>query len=395
LTIGYMISRGLAKSGSREPYDAGDDGDGDDDTTTTTDRATTTTEEPPAEEDPAALEEAVAELSRFVEQQRGRPFVRPVEVELLDDDAFVERLRSQQEEDAEEVEESARLLRAIGLLEADDDLEAAVDQVIEGGVVGFYDPETDALVVRGSDVSPAVRSTLVHELTHAWDDQHFELHRPQLGEADDESGFAFSALVEGDAERVEGAWVAQLPADERNDVAESQREASPDLDEADIPEVVLQLIALPYEAGPQLVAALQGAGGEARVDAAFGAPPTTSEHVLEPASYVGGPQPAVAVPDPPADAEVQDRGVFGTAGVFITLADGIDLDGARQAAAGWGGDRYVTWADGDRGCVRLAVVGDTPADTQELRAAWTEWAEGQDDARVEDVDGRVVVTSCA
>ena len=26
LTVGYMISRGLAKSGSRDPYDAGDDG---------------------------------------------------------------------------------------------------------------------------------------------------------------------------------------------------------------------------------------------------------------------------------------------------------------------------------------------------------------------------------
>jgi hypothetical protein len=372
---------------------SGDDEDGNEDASTTTDRPATT-EEPPAEDDPRALEAAVTELSRFVEEQRGRPFVRPVEVELLAEDEFVERLRSQ-DRDEDAVAESARLLRAIGLLEADDDLEAAIDQVAEGGVVGFYDPETDALVVRGSGVSPSVRSTLVHELTHAWDDQHFELHRPQLEDADDETGFAFTALVEGDAERVEQAWVAQLPADERNEVAESQRDASGGLDEADIPEVVLQLVALPYQAGPELVTALLAVGAEARVDAAFGAPPTTSEHVLDPATYVSAPQPAVAVPDPPADGEVEDQGVFGTAGVFITLADAISVDDARLAAAGWGGDRYVTWADGERACVRLAVVGDSPADTQELGAAWTDWAGEQDDARVEEVEGRVVVTSCA
>jgi len=369
----------------------GDD-DGGDDTPPTTERAA---EEPPAEEeDPRALEEAVAELSTFVEQQRGRPFAQPVDVELLDDDEFVERLR-EQETDEEAVAETAGLLRAIGLLGPDDDLQAAIDQVTAEGVAGFYDPETDALVVRGSEVSPDVRSTLVHELTHAWDDQFFELHRPQLDDADDESGFGFSALVEGNAEAVQQSWMAQLPADERTEVEESQEGAGGGLEDADIPEVVLQLIALPYVVGPELVAALLAAGGVARVDAAFEAPPTTSEQVLDPTTYVPVPEPAVAVPEPQADGEVEDQGVFGAAGVAVTLADAVSADTARLAAAGWGGDRYVTWADGDRTCVRLDVVGDTPGDTQELRDAWTQWAGEQDDARVEDAEGRVVVTSCA
>jgi hypothetical protein len=370
---------------------SGDDG-GDDEAPPTTEPAAPA-EDPPAGEDPRALEEAVAELSAFVEQRRGRPFVRPVDVELLADEEFVERLRAQ-EDDEQEVEETARLLRAVGLLEADDDLQAAIDEVTAEGVAGFYDPEEDALVVRGSEVSPAVRSTLVHELTHAWDDQHFELHRPQLREADDESAFGFSALVEGNAEAVEQSWAAQLPADERDEVEASQDEAG-GLEEADIPEVVLQLIALPYVAGPDLIAGLLAAGGVARVDAAFEAPPTTSEQVLDPTTYIAAPQPAVPVPDPPADGEVEDEGVFGAAGVLITLADAVSEAAARRSAAGWGGDRYVTWADGDRTCVRVAVVGDTPADTSELRDAWTQWAGAQDDARVEDAEGRVVVTSCA
>jgi hypothetical protein len=359
----------------------------------------TTTEAPPEPSSsttspPDELEEAVRELSDFVAEERGRPFEQPVDVELLDDAAFVDRLRSLSEEDVEAVEESGRLLRAIGLLDADDDLSQAVDRATAQGVLGFYDPEDDALVVRGSDLSPGVRSTLVHELTHAWDDQHFELHRPALDEADDESAFAFSTLLEGNAVRVEEAWAGTLSSEERAQLRSEEGTASERLGSADVPPIVLQLLSLPYAAGPSFVEELLRSGGEARVDAAFAAPPTTSEQVLDPDKYLDGPERAVSVPEPAADGPVTDRGVFGAAGVLLTLVDGIPAQDARLAAGGWGGDRYVTWEAGDETCVRLAVVGDRPTDTRELARAWTDWAEGVADAEVEEADGRVVVTSC-
>jgi len=74
--------------------------------------------------------------------------------------------------------------------------------LLTAGVVGFYDPETKQLVVRGTDTTPFTRRVLAHELTHALDDQHFDLNRQQLDKADDETGFGFSALVEGNARRV-------------------------------------------------------------------------------------------------------------------------------------------------------------------------------------------------
>src|SRR5919107_208475 len=86
------------------------------------------------------------------------------------------------------------------------------------------------------------------------------------------------------------------------------------------------------------------------------APPTTSEQVLDPSTYVDGPEPAVAVPEPAADGPVTDRGVFGAAGVLLTLIDRLPAADAQRAAGGWGGDRYVTWEAGGRTCVRLAFA---------------------------------------
>ncbi len=375
-----VVTRGGDGPGPGPP--AGDGGD---------DRPAATS---PAEAEDA-LQVAVRELSDVVAEARGRPFLRAVDVELLADDAFVARLRAV-ESDEEALDESARLLRALGLLAPDEDLRAAVDAVSAAGVAGFYDPETDELVVRGSELRPSVRSTLVHELTHAWDDQHFELHRPALDRADDESGFGFSALVEGDAVRVERSWVATLSAEERADVGAAEGDASGRLEAADVPPIVLQLISLPYLAGPELVDGLLREGGERRVDGAFAAPPTTSEQVLDPARFVDGPEPAAPVPEPAADGPVVDRGTFGAAGVLVTLADELAPDTARQAAEGWGGDRYVTWADGASTCVRVAMTGDEPEDVDELARAWGAWAgaEREGGRSVRQVDDRVVVTAC-
>ena len=46
--------------------------------------------------------------------------------------------------------------------------------------LAFYDPRTQDVYVRGTDTTaPATRVTLAHELTHALQDQHFDLRALQ------------------------------------------------------------------------------------------------------------------------------------------------------------------------------------------------------------------------
>ena len=158
--------------------------------------------------DEAELQAAVAELSAFVAESRGAPFPAPVTVELLAQEQFNERLLDDFEEDRADIDLVGRLFVAMGLLEADQDLYEILREFLGAGVVGFYDPETGELVVRGDALTPYTRSTLVHELVHAYDDQRFELDRPALDDADDESALGFSSLVEGNAVRVQQAWEA-------------------------------------------------------------------------------------------------------------------------------------------------------------------------------------------
>ncbi|HWG92775.1 MAG TPA: hypothetical protein VNU66_00935, partial [Mycobacteriales bacterium] len=317
-------------------------------------------------------------LVAFVEQERGLPFLEEVDVEVLDDDAFLEALYEDDGDTAPEPPgDSEATLRALGLVEEGTDLDEEVGEALDEGVVGFYDPRDERLVVRGREVDAFVELVVVHELVHALQDQHFDIDRPDLLEADDERSTAFTALLEGDAVRVETAWyLAQSP----------ERQAEVDAlgggELAGTGDVVEALIGFPYYAGPGYVEALLAEGGQQALDAAFAEPPTTTGEVLAPDRV----EPAPAPPAPEPGGDVVDEGVLGVLGLaLLTGADPLDLD---DALLGWRADRYATAQDGGSLCTTAHVVAEDPA---ALRTALEE-------AGVETGDGpggTVLLRSCA
>ncbi|MBM3660100.1 MAG: hypothetical protein FJW95_11460 [Actinobacteria bacterium] len=181
---------------------------------------------------PSAWDPRIADLALMVERLRGLPFERPVPVRILGDAAFERRLLGDEEptrKDRERWDETQDAFIAMGLLDERipfDDARAA------GGsnVAGFYDSERVAIVVRGSTLEdPSTRVTLVHELTHALQDQHFDLQAIQRRGAKADSMMT-RALVEGDASAVEQQYFTDLGADERRaataSVADSLAEAA-------------------------------------------------------------------------------------------------------------------------------------------------------------------------
>ncbi len=199
-------------------------------------------------------------------------------------------------------------------------------------MAGFYDTETKELVVRGPHLTPFVRQVLVHELTHALDDQHFDLDPDFL---DDEAALAFEALVEGDAVVVESRYLASLPEAERQ-AAAAEEEATFGGAGGRIPDIEAELGAFPYRDGPRLVAALLAAGGPGRLDAAFRSPPVSSAEVLHPERFLDGPGRAT-VPPVAAEGRVVDDGVLGEVVLRLVLAGSVPRDQAAKAAAGWAG----------------------------------------------------------
>ncbi|MGK2929355.1 MAG: hypothetical protein ACSLFO_07220, partial [Acidimicrobiales bacterium] len=338
----------------------------------------------------------IDELEAYVAQARGLEFTEDVVVELAADDDFEARLLENFEDGTEDIEKAEVFYRALGLLDPERSLLDELRAIYSAGVLGFYDPESNELVVRGRSPSPYVQQMIVHELVHALDDQAFELDRPEYDDRKDEIGSGFSAAVEGNARRIEQQWLRGQPEEFRQQAEQEEAAFAEGVDPTAFPEILLFEIGAIYQLGEIFVDSLVATGGERAVDAALTAPPDTSEQFIFPGLYEDR-EPRIEVPAPPADGEVVDDGVIGALfliGLLSTGDSSVNQSDALRAVQGWGGDWAVTWSDGDLDCVRADFVGDTADDTAELESALDLWAQDSAAAQVSIVDERVRLESC-
>lgn len=316
-----------------------------------------------------SIASVLPELSAFVEEARGLEFRDEVKLQLLPEIEFQEELKKPAP-DPRDAGRREAVLTVLGLLPAEADRAPS-----DHGTAGFYDPAGKVLVTT-NDPSPFVRKELVHELTHALDDQHFGVDRDVAG---DQAAAAFEALVEGSAIHVERLYIASLPDAEQEEIAarEGQIGAGPGQ-----PSPVEQLRDFPRLFGPEFVQALVDAG-PGRLDRAFSSPPTSAEHVLDPARYLSGDAPQTVAP-PPTEGAATDEGEFGPLLLRLLLESRLDPAVAEEAASGWDGDRYATWRSPDgRTCVRVRFVTDGPDDSRQLQAALAAWVDRVTDREVD------------
>ena len=313
----------------------------------------------------------VADLAAFVEEHRGAPFDHPVYVDFLTAADYSAQTNveaaSLTDEDKSEFDRQEGFFRALGLVAGDIDLFAASNDVSDEGTLAFYNPSDERVRVRGTDVTVDLQVTLVHELTHAWQDQRFDLDAMQAEASDMGASNALTTLVEGDATRVENLYIDQL-----SDADRTTYESSIPADVAaaglgDVPDVLLALFGAPYALGPPFLDVLEGEGGIHSIDGAFARPPKTEEQVFDPLAFLAGDEPDdVDIPDVGDDVEVTDSGGFGALGWFLVLAERTDAAAALAAVDGWGGDSYATYDQDGRVCARLDFVGDTAEDTEQM-----------------------------
>ena len=334
---------------------------------------------------PDKWDSRVEELVEIVEDERDLDFEHPVYVDFLSEAEFKKKVTSDDDdltdEDREEIEQATGLLRALGLVEGDLDLFESSNELRGSSVLGYYSYKDERIRIRGTEVTPAVRSTLVHELTHVLQDQHFDLEEMTDSVEDDSSASsALDALIEGDARRIETKWRDGLSEEERKAVVESRKEQSQgtdsdDVDAPEVPEVLTTMMSAPYELGEALLAVAVEQGGDRAVDKLFERPPTTDEHQLDPWTLVEDHAVPLDVPTPkPAEGEESfDDGPFGAVMWMLLLAERIPVKRALTAADGWGGDGYVAFERDGVACVRVDYRGDTLQDLDQMGAALTTW----------------------
>lgn len=267
-------------------------------------------------------------------------------------------------------------LKKLGMVGSDFQFRPFVRAILTEQVAGYYDPKTREFYVADWIDLNAQKPVMAHELTHALQDQHFNLQRLSAwphGDADAE--LAAHALVEGDATLAMAQYAFAHP-ELLAALAASASGASEQISRA--PRSLREGLVFPFDKGLAWVMRLQQRGGWAAVSAAFAKMPLSSEQILHLEKYDAYEAP-IKMTIPPIEGLLGrgwsriDEDVQGEWGYYSTLDEFLKTpDVSAAAAAGWGGDRYAVYEGPSSGdvCLVLLSTWDTPADAREFADAY-------------------------
>jgi len=313
-------------------------------------------------------------------------------------------------------------LKKLGLAPADFQFRPLMIKVLTEQVAGYYDPKAREFYLADWIDLDAQKPIMAHELTHALQDQHFDLRRfEHWPKGDSDAELAAHALIEGDATLSMMLYVANNPMRALAFLKSlgGTEMSSAELDKA--PRALRETLLFPYQAGYEWTRDLYKQGEWGQVSKAFSNLPQSTEQVLHPEKYFAHEAPVkVALPDispllntgdrsrgtgvgrqesgvgrqesgvrgqgsagsspapnprPPSPVAAWrrlDSDVEGEWGLYLILDQFLKSPAeSRRAAAGWGGDRYEVY-EGPKGEVIFASLStwDTENDAHEFFDAY-------------------------
>jgi hypothetical protein len=336
--------------------------------------------QPPSESREVAL---IRRMLKRVEGVRHLEAKRPVPGVLLGRAVLIERVKEHlsRELPPEAIRNEGLTLQLFGFLPTQFDYEAAEYRLLEEQLAGYYEPADGTMYMAGDLDDEQADATLAHELVHALQDQRWQLqdrskYRPGQGDRSE----AVSALAEGDAtSAMYDVMVARAPSHHRRTAldlpdalfVEQIRQGMREGLGATAPHVMRSSLAAPYIYGTLFVHALRRRGGWDAVDQAWDDAPTTTEQILHVDKWLAHEPPArVAAPGFAtlgAGWVVADEDSEGELGARIAFEEWMDPEPAAEVAEGWGGDRGVLLANGDRSAFAWRLRFD-PGKTKDERA---------------------------
>ncbi len=282
-----------------------------------TTQATTTK---PAEEQKISPQEAeklfrsVDEILRFASKDTLFPIKREVKRQLVSRDeveTYVTKHTSE-DEDAKRLRRSELVLKKFGLLPKDFDLGKFLVVLLKEQVAGYYDPKTRTVNLLDWLGADQQKPVLAHELTHALQDQSFNLEKymkpadtdlskkKEVNAEDiekDEVSTTRQAVVEGQAMAVLVDYMLEpmgLSMKDSPQVVQSLKDGmlvgTPDSVEFhNAPIYMKEALTFPYRYGIDFIAELEIKSGKEKAFAdLFRNPPRTTRQIMEPKTYMSG-----------------------------------------------------------------------------------------------------------
>jgi PGF-CTERM protein len=344
--------------------------------------------------DAAERDRLLARSMARVEYLRGESFTESVPVRVVDSETFGREQLTPNGSDPRYTRWNDQVWKALFIVGDNTSTQTAISETLTGSVNGLYSPRRDEIVIVADDPdAPRIsEATLIHELTHALQDQRHDLTSPRFSGDTQDADLAVTGLYEGEAGYIEALYRQRCDDDSWRCQRASPTSGEGGATNRGILTVVLQ----PYSDGPGYVHEIVTTEGWAGVDERMADPPTTTSEIIhrEPID----PQPV----DPPSTATAgwhrytepgrNGTEVAGEASIFAMFwyqattarADTVDpgtlyesegeYDSRTYSAPpsdGWAGDALVPYRRGDDDGYVWTTEWGTPGDAAEFHRAYT------------------------
>ena len=270
-------------------------------------------------------------------------------------------------------------LKAFGLAPEEFAYRPFLIKLLTEQVAGYYDPKAQQFYLADWIELEGQKPVMAHELTHALQDQHFNLKRfEKWAKGDSDAELAAHALIEGDATLAMMHYMTNNPliAIAFMRTLSGQEAAAEQFKLA--PRALRESLLFPYEEGSQWAGQVYKRGGWAMVSNAFSKLPQSTEQILHAEKYFAYEAPQkLTLPGfrrvlGPAWKRINND-VNGEWGCYLILDEFLNNTAeSKQASAGWGGDRYALYETGKPGEIFVAqlTAWDTPVDAREFFDAY-------------------------
>jgi len=255
---------------------------------------------------------SVDEILKFASKDTKLPIKHPVKRELAGREQVRKFVQThmQEDKDAQRLQRSEASMKKFGLLPRDFDLGKFLLDLLEDQVAGYYDPKTKTVYLLDWVAPEAQRPVLAHELTHALQDQNFDLDKwlkvrdddqhdnpDNLDAGDDEEQAARQAVSEGQGMAVmmdyvlepSGHSLADTPGASEIFKQNTMDHVGDSPIFANAPMYLREMVIFPYTYGLSFHEDLLTRGGaEMAFAGAFKNPPRDTREIMQPDSYLDG-----------------------------------------------------------------------------------------------------------
>jgi len=255
------------------------------------------------------------------------------------------------------VEKEALFIRLMGFVDGKPtDIREQRKRVLMENTGGVYNEKNGELLVLEEDgnTDSMNNSVIVHELRHAIQDQHLDLHKllSERPPSDfDDRRLSLLAALEGDATfimlQVSDFDSELLQSDYASDSLLSYSPTGNYAQLSSAPEIIKQQFIMPYLEGVKFIDAIFQKKKWDGISLVMRELPLSSEQILHPEKYLAKEKPlAVTIDSRPAGFTLVHAGVIGEFYLNILLkASGRYID----QAEGWGGDQFEIFSNAASG----------------------------------------------